>query len=146
MFFVQDDCSSSKLYIQGQSLEAAIHVPKTNGNRAIIESLAASSKLCHLDDSKRILKSHQLFQVDGKWHRFTRGQNGSPVGSYRRYFYSLSVSPVATGAHVGVSDESPQKEESLLIQRLKPEATTAASDKSNPPVDLYPMRLKMLWD
>lgn len=65
-----------KLWIQGQSLEAAIHVPKTNPNREIIESLAASSKLCHMDDSKKFLKSHELFPKIDKWHRFTSAENG----------------------------------------------------------------------
>lgn len=65
-----------KLWIQGQSLEAAIHIPKTNPNRDIIESLAATSKLCHMDDSKKFLKSHELFPKVDKWHRFTSAENG----------------------------------------------------------------------
>lgn len=157
-----------KLWIQGQSLEAAIHVPKSNGNREMIESLATTSKLCHLDDSKKFLKSSDLFRkAEDKWHRFTSLENGwitcwsvpivaisiqytyhpSPPMPEQSTFFgpnntpagNSTVNSLSNSTHVKVSTESPQNEESILLQPLKPEASAAAAaKKSNPPADFYP--------
>lgn len=137
-----------KIWIQGESLEAAVHVPESNPNRDLIELLYSSAKLNNNQVGEKYLKAADLFPVGKKWRNHSSRGSGwvncwsVPIAAIS-ITYTYHPSPILQShskprLQVSFSRDAdvatPEREEAML-RPIRPESRTF---KARPPSDFYP--------
>ncbi|RWS26602.1 uncharacterized protein B4U80_02673, partial [Leptotrombidium deliense] len=139
-----------KLWIQGESLEAAIHLPEANPHKDVIVMLHKFAKLSpllpHTTTSASPVKpvnTSNLFPTEKKWRNVVKSENGW-VHCWSVPIIALSITytyhPVPPKASFPRESEitTPEKEE-ILLEPIRPDTvSTVTAKKCLTPDDFDP--------
>ncbi|XP_074602504.1 transmembrane protein KIAA1109 homolog tweek isoform X2 [Brevipalpus obovatus] len=138
-----------KIWIQGESLTAALHLPECNPNRDSIFMLDKYAKLCppffnssSQESHFNTIKTCDLFSSDKKWRRCATRENGW-LDCWTVPIVALSITytyyPVPPKTHAPKPSEitTPEREE-LLLEPIRPKRISSIDPRTQAPVGFDP--------
>uniref|UniRef100_T1KK05 Bridge-like lipid transfer protein family member 1 C-terminal domain-containing protein n=1 Tax=Tetranychus urticae TaxID=32264 RepID=T1KK05_TETUR len=140
---------SIKIWIQGESLNAALYLPECNPHRETLHMLDKYAKLCpplfnssNQEPYFTAIRTSDLFSCDKKWHRSVSRANGW-IDCWSVRIVALSITytyhPCPPKTHSPKASEitTPEREE-LLLEPIRPESCLSAKALNAIPPDFNP--------